>query len=69
MESFVSHSGSRTLLPLVFCLANYRLLGDMVMHFPASQEEITLSTSSHRVSLRNHCEDEKSELSRSPPPL
>lgn len=39
-----------------------RLLGDMVMHFPMSQEEITLSTSSQRVSLRNYCEEGKSEL-------
>lgn len=47
-----------------FCLTNYRLLGDMVMHFPTSQEEITLSTSSQRVSLRNYCEDGKSELNK-----
>ncbi|XP_041644271.1 cell cycle checkpoint control protein RAD9B [Cheilinus undulatus] len=30
-----------------------RLLGDMVMHFPSSQEEITLSVTPLRVSLRN----------------
>ncbi|KAG7490545.1 cell cycle checkpoint control protein RAD9B [Solea senegalensis] len=33
-----------------------RLLGDMVMHFPVSQEEITLSTTPQRVSLRNYYE-------------
>ncbi|KAM9391526.1 cell cycle checkpoint control protein RAD9B [Pholidichthys leucotaenia] len=31
-----------------------RLLGDMVMHFPVSQDEITLSTTPLRVSLRNY---------------
>uniref|UniRef100_H3D1K8 Uncharacterized protein n=1 Tax=Tetraodon nigroviridis TaxID=99883 RepID=H3D1K8_TETNG len=36
-----------------------RLLGDLVMHFPMSQDEITLSTSSQRVSVRNYCEDGK----------
>lgn len=34
----------------------------MVMHFPMSQEEITLSTRSQRVSVRNYCEDGQSEL-------
>ncbi|XP_059192251.1 cell cycle checkpoint control protein RAD9B isoform X2 [Centropristis striata] len=33
-----------------------RLLSDMVMHFPVSQEEITLSTTSLRVSLSNYYE-------------
>ncbi|XP_067458500.1 cell cycle checkpoint control protein RAD9B isoform X1 [Thunnus thynnus] len=33
-----------------------RLLGDMVMHFPASQEEITLSMTPLRVCLRNYYE-------------
>ncbi|XP_029296563.1 cell cycle checkpoint control protein RAD9B isoform X2 [Cottoperca gobio] len=33
-----------------------RLLGDIVMHFPVSQEEITLSMSPLRVSLRNYNE-------------
>ncbi|KAK7933248.1 hypothetical protein WMY93_004144 [Mugilogobius chulae] len=33
-----------------------KLLSDMVMHFPVSQEEITLSLSSGKVSLRNYFE-------------
>ncbi|XP_042343557.1 LOW QUALITY PROTEIN: cell cycle checkpoint control protein RAD9B [Plectropomus leopardus] len=33
-----------------------RLLGDMVMHFPVSQEEITLSVTPLRVNLRNYYE-------------
>ncbi|XP_049434905.1 cell cycle checkpoint control protein RAD9B isoform X1 [Epinephelus fuscoguttatus] len=33
-----------------------RLLGDMVTHFPVSQEEITLSVTPLRVSLRNYHE-------------
>ncbi|XP_006797572.1 cell cycle checkpoint control protein RAD9B isoform X1 [Neolamprologus brichardi] len=33
-----------------------RLLGDMVMHFHASQEEVTLSMSAPKVSLRNYNE-------------
>ncbi|KAM6931434.1 cell cycle checkpoint control protein RAD9B [Xenentodon cancila] len=33
-----------------------RLLTDMVMHFPVFQEEITLSMTPLRVSLRNYCE-------------
>lgn len=48
----------------LFCPTNYRLLGDLVMHFPMSQDEITLSTSSQRVSVRNYCEDGKSELDK-----
>uniref|UniRef100_A0A3P8RP26 Cell cycle checkpoint control protein RAD9A n=1 Tax=Amphiprion percula TaxID=161767 RepID=A0A3P8RP26_AMPPE len=39
-----------------------RLLGDMVTHFPVSQEEITLSMTSLRVSLRNYFEGAKGEL-------
>ncbi|KAM4616847.1 cell cycle checkpoint control protein RAD9B [Polymixia lowei] len=34
-----------------------RLLGDMVMHFPASQEEITLSMTRLGVNLRNYYEE------------
>lgn len=52
------HVGVHLFLPS-FC----RLFADMVMHFPMSQEEVTLSTSSLRVSLRNYCEEGKSELS------
>ncbi|KAG7222131.1 hypothetical protein INR49_016703, partial [Caranx melampygus] len=37
--------------------AQARLLGDMVMHFPVSQEEVTLSVTPLRVSLRNYYED------------
>ncbi|KAI4798545.1 hypothetical protein KUCAC02_021976, partial [Chaenocephalus aceratus] len=33
-----------------------RVLGEMVMHFPVSQEEITLSITPLRVSLRNYFE-------------
>uniref|UniRef100_A0A3B3ZIS1 Cell cycle checkpoint control protein RAD9A n=1 Tax=Periophthalmus magnuspinnatus TaxID=409849 RepID=A0A3B3ZIS1_9GOBI len=33
-----------------------KLLSDMVMHFPVSQEEITLSISSGKISLRNYYE-------------
>ncbi|KAM9858185.1 cell cycle checkpoint control protein RAD9B [Aulostomus maculatus] len=39
-----------------------RLLADMVMHFPASQEEITLSLSPLRVSLRNYYEGGNSRM-------
>ncbi|KAM3610792.1 uncharacterized protein V6R79_009041 [Siganus canaliculatus] len=39
-----------------------RLLGDMVMHFPVFQEEITLSTTPLKVSLRNYCEDGNDHL-------
>ncbi|MFT7796815.1 cell cycle checkpoint control protein RAD9B-like isoform X1 [Arapaima gigas] len=41
--------------------AQASLLGDMVMHFPVSQEEVTLSVSPKRVSLWNHCEDNKAD--------
>ncbi|XP_051807104.1 cell cycle checkpoint control protein RAD9B [Acanthochromis polyacanthus] len=39
-----------------------RLLGDMVMHFPVSQEEITLSMTPLRVSLRNYFEGAKDQI-------
>nr|XP_046242238.1 cell cycle checkpoint control protein RAD9B isoform X5 [Scatophagus argus] len=39
-----------------------RLFRDMVMHFPVSQEEITLSTTPLRVSLRNDCEEGKDHM-------
>ncbi|KAM9360160.1 cell cycle checkpoint control protein RAD9B [Symphorus nematophorus] len=39
-----------------------RLLGDMVMHFPVSQEEITLSITPLRVCLRNYYEEGKDHM-------
>ncbi|CAG5919551.1 cell cycle checkpoint control protein RAD9B [Menidia menidia] len=39
-----------------------RLLGDMVLHFPVFQEEITLSMTSLSVSLRNYCEGGKGHM-------
>ncbi|XP_041856291.1 cell cycle checkpoint control protein RAD9B isoform X2 [Melanotaenia boesemani] len=39
-----------------------RLLGDMVRHFPVFQEEITLSMSPLKVSLRNHYEERKGHV-------
>ncbi|TNN77608.1 Cell cycle checkpoint control protein RAD9B [Liparis tanakae] len=47
---FASHLSSNVLK------APARLLSDMVMHFPVSQEEITLSITPLRVSLRNYYE-------------
>ncbi|XP_043103760.1 cell cycle checkpoint control protein RAD9B isoform X2 [Puntigrus tetrazona] len=41
-------------------MAQSKLLGDVVMHFPASQEEVTLSISSFKVTLRTFCEEENS---------
>lgn len=46
----------------LFMLCVCRLLCDMVMHFPSSQEEITLSVTPLRVSLTNYCEEGKGEL-------
>lgn len=42
----------------LFC----RLLSDMVMHFPVSQEEITLSMNPLRVSLTNYYDGGNGEL-------
>ncbi|XP_018587203.2 cell cycle checkpoint control protein RAD9B isoform X1 [Scleropages formosus] len=42
--------------------AQASLLGDMVMHFPVSQEEVTLSVSPKRVMLRNYCEDKMDQM-------
>lgn len=39
-----------------------RHLGSMVMHFPVSQEEITLSMSPLRVNLKNYYEEESGEI-------
>lgn len=39
-----------------------RLLGSMVMHFPVSQEEITLSMSPLSVNLKKHYEEESGEI-------
>nr|XP_020454932.1 cell cycle checkpoint control protein RAD9B isoform X5 [Monopterus albus] len=47
---FASHSCPNVLQ------APARLLSDTVMHFPVSQEEITLSVTPLRLSLRNHYE-------------
>lgn len=51
-----------TLTPLLFFFTLYRLFSDMVIHFPLSQEEITLSTTPHRVSLRNYYEEGNGEM-------
>ncbi|KAJ0067842.1 hypothetical protein NL108_011081, partial [Boleophthalmus pectinirostris] len=39
-----------------------KLLSDMVMHFPFSQEEITLSVSSGKISLRNYYDGGNSHM-------
>ncbi|XP_068460758.1 cell cycle checkpoint control protein RAD9B isoform X2 [Clinocottus analis] len=39
-----------------------RLLSDMVMHFPVSQEEITLSMTPLRISLRNYYDEENDHM-------
>lgn len=39
-----------------------KLLGDMVLHFPVSQEEITLSISPVKVSLRNYYDGENDRM-------
>lgn len=43
-------------------LFSFRLLGDVVMHFPLFQEEITLSTTPLRFSLRNYEDSSESEF-------
>ncbi len=52
----------RLILSAFVLLYLCRLLADMVMPFPVSQEEITLSMSPLRVSLRNYCEGGNGEL-------
>ncbi|XP_071378162.1 cell cycle checkpoint control protein RAD9B [Centroberyx affinis] len=42
--------------------AQARLLGDMVMHFPVSQEEITLSMNPLRLNLRNYYEEGNDQM-------
>uniref|UniRef100_A0A3Q3KZ07 Cell cycle checkpoint control protein RAD9A n=1 Tax=Labrus bergylta TaxID=56723 RepID=A0A3Q3KZ07_9LABR len=39
-----------------------RLFGDVVMHFPSSQEEVTLSMTPLRVGLKNYCDAVNGEL-------
>ncbi|KAK2899145.1 hypothetical protein Q8A67_010563 [Cirrhinus molitorella] len=39
-------------------MAQSKLLGDIVVHFPVSQEEVTLSISSFKVTLKTFCEEE-----------
>ncbi|RXN03180.1 cell cycle checkpoint control RAD9A-like protein [Labeo rohita] len=38
--------------------AEVELLGDIVVHFPVSQEEVTLSMSSFKVTFKTFCEEE-----------
>ncbi|XP_051524242.1 cell cycle checkpoint control protein RAD9B [Myxocyprinus asiaticus] len=40
--------------------AQPKLMGDLMVHFPISQEEITVSISSVKVTLKTYCEEEKS---------
>uniref|UniRef100_A0A673HLI3 RAD9 checkpoint clamp component B n=1 Tax=Sinocyclocheilus rhinocerous TaxID=307959 RepID=A0A673HLI3_9TELE len=42
-------------------MAQSKLLGDIVVHFPVSQEEVTLSISSFKVTLKTFCEEENSK--------
>ncbi|XP_062310113.1 cell cycle checkpoint control protein RAD9B isoform X4 [Osmerus eperlanus] len=42
--------------------AQARLIGDMVMHFPVSQEEVTLSMSPLRLNLKNYQEEKSDRL-------
>lgn len=39
----------------------FRLLSDIVMHFPVSQEEITLFISPTRVILKNYFEEDSGQ--------
>lgn len=50
------------LVCVCFAFNSCRLFGDMVLHFPVSQEEITLSMSPLRVGLKNYYEGGDGEL-------
>nr|XP_055023544.1 cell cycle checkpoint control protein RAD9B isoform X2 [Misgurnus anguillicaudatus] len=42
--------------------AQPKLLGDIVVFFPVSQEEITLSVSSDKITLKNFCEEDNPRI-------
>uniref|UniRef100_A0A3B3RYG0 Cell cycle checkpoint control protein RAD9A n=1 Tax=Paramormyrops kingsleyae TaxID=1676925 RepID=A0A3B3RYG0_9TELE len=58
---FQEHDVLQAVFPAHLCpnvlKAQPSLLGDMVIHFPASQEEVTLSVCPKRVTMRNYCEE------------